>query len=93
MVRFFAALFGTPSTSSTRLAVRLSVGTLEGRDCPAGGLGRALLAFTSPVVQVSINPQPLPPGRAGAINPQPLPPGGTFAINPQPLPPGVVWVG
>ena len=36
----------------------------------------------------AINPQPLPPGRAGAINPQPLPPGRAGAINPQPLPPG-----
>lgn len=80
MVCFFAALFGTPSTTPASVAVRLSVGTLEGRDCPAGGFGRALPAFTSPVVQVSINPQPLPPG-------------GTVAINPQPLPPGIVWVG
>lgn len=93
MVRFFAALFGAPSTPSARPTVRLSLGTLEGRDCPAGGFGRVLPAFASPIVQVSINPQPLPPGRAGAINPQPLPPGGAVAINPQPLPPGVVWVG
>ena len=93
MVRFFAALFGTPSTTPASVVVRLSVGTLEGRDCPAGGFGRALPAFTSPIVQVSIHPQPLPPGRAAGINPQPLPPGGTVAINPQPLPPGIVWVG
>jgi hypothetical protein len=90
MICIFTALFAARTTPADR-SVRLSLATLEGRDCPAAGIGRAVL--TSPVVQVSINPQPLPPGRAVGINPQPLPPGIAAGINPQPLPPGIIWVG
>ena len=41
----------------------------------------------------ALNPQPLPPGMKAQskvqVNPQPLPPGGNAALNPQPLPPRV----
>lgn len=59
--------------------VRLSADPLEARDCPAALFARATI---TPGL-----------GNLVSINPQPLPPGRTAAINPQPLPPGLVWVG
>jgi hypothetical protein len=55
---------------------------------------RAIIIVGGKGEDVSLNPQPLPPGIVKqGLNPQPLPPGFTNpwvrqGLNPQPLPPG-----